>query len=150
VLKLAEEQRRYVDGAVRDEGRRAAGQLREMVMPRLERLEQLTLWQRLRWLFTGGLPQTPLPLTWPRAVMEALQPPVAQPETRKGVVGYIERDVYEAAWTDLGRPADADPVWRYATDEEARAAGQRMMAKHGPSLARLAPKPQHLGAVGGE
>lgn len=133
-LKLADEQRAYVDRAVTELRGRVNYLGADVVelSARTMGFHWMAFWERLRWLFTGQLPTR------------------AKGETNAPIAPYVARDAHEAAWTDLGRPNDAGPDSRYATTGEARAAGQRVMAKHGPSLARLAPKPQHLGAVGGE
>lgn len=111
-LKLADEQRAYVDGA--DAGlRRLSVERGIQLADRIYVFEALTFLERLRWLFLGELP--------PARAAAPLAP-------------YVARDAYEAAWTDLGRPADA-------------------LEEHSKALTRLrhaATKSQHLGAVGGE
>lgn len=92
-LKLAEDQRSYVDGAdadikreLRTDRQLATGSLHNRIVV----FESLTFWQRLRWLAIGRLPTA-----GERERQAATQP-------------YVARDAYEAAWTDLGRPDAGD------------------------------------------
>lgn len=88
VLRLAEEQRRYVDGA--DAGlRRHIVERGIQLADRIYVFESMTFWQRLRWLLLGDLQLPPAQTAAPAAV-------------------YVARDAYEAAWTDLGRPDAGD------------------------------------------
>jgi hypothetical protein len=61
-LKLADEQRSYVDAADRDT-RQAVDRIVRFAVERLQRFERMSLGARLRWAFTGYTPTTVRPAT---------------------------------------------------------------------------------------
>jgi hypothetical protein len=85
-LNLANEQRAYVDRGDKELRGRVNHLCVDVVelSGRFGRFQWMTLLQRLRWLVTGQLPTAP---------KESGEP-------------HIASDAYDAAWADLGRPAE--------------------------------------------
>jgi hypothetical protein len=112
-LNLADEQRAYVDGAdlaverrmmtVMNARRDAVVDAVAAQSQRMTQLENPTWRERLRWLFAGKFH------VWGHRTKRDEDRPILRKvlcQHDDAPQSHVARDAHEAAWTDLGRPAD--------------------------------------------